>query len=144
MDPVTIVEIIQLLRRGSRKKGSLGMLGIKNLLALIGFVVVAFAGAGWYLGWYKIGEQTDAQGHPELKIQVDSSKVTNDLKNAEQRVFDSIDKTKAAVAPVAGQPPVSGPGLLPTVNIQVQEPTNMLPAPSPPQGGSWIIPPPKE
>jgi len=150
MDPVTILEIIQMFHRGSGKKGGLGMLGIKNLLALIGLVVVVFVGVGWYLGWYKIGEQTDAQGHPQLKIQVDSSQVAKDLKKAEQEVIESLDKTKAAMTPAPGQPPVSTPGqpnAQPApVESQVHQQAPLpppAPLPSQPQGGSWIFPPAK-
>jgi len=138
MDPVTILELVQMLRRGSRKKkGGLGMLGIKNLLALVGLVVVAFVGAGWYFGWYKIGDQKDAQGHRQLSIQVDPSQVAKDLKKIESEVVDSIDKTKAAVAPTEPPPPATTYTLpavpLPAVEIQVHPQTPPLPPPSPPK-----------
>jgi hypothetical protein len=141
MDPVTILELVQMLRRGSRKKkGGLGMLGIKNLLALVGLVVVAFVGAGWYFGWYKIGDQKDAQGHRQLSIQVDPSQVAKDLKKIEQEVVDGFDKTKAAVAPATTEPaplPVQTytlpPVPLPAVEIQVHQQTPPLPPPSPPK-----------
>jgi hypothetical protein len=118
MDPVTILEVIQLLHRGSgKKKGGLGMLGIKNLLALVGLVVVAFAVAGWYLGWYKLGEQTDASGHPQLQIQVNQGQVVKDLAKAKQEVIDDLNKTKAAVTPAPGQtappPPMPPPPAAP-------------------------------
>ena len=144
MDPVTILEIVQLLHRKSRKKGGLGMLGIKNLLALIGLVVVAFVGAGWYLGWYKIGEQADANGKPQLRIQVNSSQVVGDLKKAEKEVIDGLDKTKAAVTTTSGQAPPAPPAPLPPIEIQVQPqmpgaPGAPLPLPPPPSG-SWKFP----
>jgi hypothetical protein len=114
MDPVTILEVIQMLHRGTgKKKGGLRMLGIKNLLALVGLVVVAFAVAGWYLGWYKVGEQADADGHPQLRIQVNSGKVVTDLKKAEHEVIDDLNKTKTAVTPAPAQsappPPMPPP-----------------------------------
>jgi hypothetical protein len=119
MDPVTVLEIIQMLHRGTskKKKGGLRMLGIKNLLALVGLVVVAFGVAGWYLGWYKIGEQADADGHQQIRIQVNSGQVVNDLKKAEHEVVNDLNKTKSAVTPAVGQtapqPPMPPPPAAP-------------------------------
>jgi hypothetical protein len=129
MDPVTILEVIQMLHRGSgKKKGGLGMLGIKNLLALVGLVVVAFAVAGWYLGWYKVGEQADANGHPQFEIQVNSGQVAKDLNKAKQEVIDDLNKTKTAVTPASGQTAPLPP---------------MPPPPASPPGDSWKMPPSK-
>jgi hypothetical protein len=151
MDPVTILEVIQMLHRRSGKKGGFSMLGIKNLFALIGLAVVVFVGAGWYLGWYKVAEQSDGQGHPQVKIQVNASQVTSDLHKAEQKVLEDLEKAKAVSTPAstsAPQPPATTngtPSSPPPQWIQVQQPpVAPVPPPSVPQGDTWVFPPPKD
>lgn len=147
MDPVTILEVIQMLHRRSGKKGGLSMLGIKNLLALVGLVVVVFVGAGWYLGWYKVAEQSDGQGHPQLRIQVNASQVTSDLHKAEQKVIEDLEKAKAAstpAAPSAPQQPATSNGAPSSPPSQWTPVQQQPPAPPSPPGDSWVIPPPKD
>ena len=86
MDPVTILEIIQMLRSDKRKKGGQSMFGIKNLLALVGLVVVGFAGAGWYLGWYKVTEQVDSTGHVKANVDVNVKKIKDDAAKLEKTI----------------------------------------------------------
>ena len=42
---------------------------MRNLLALVGFIVVMFAGLGWYFNWYSfnIKASTDGKGHAFTK-----------------------------------------------------------------------------
>src|SRR5436305_13589405 len=94
MDPVTIFGIVQTLRRASKVKGVVGMFGLKNLLALVGLVVVAFVGVGWYLGWYNFTATDDANGQHHLKIQVNASQITDDLSKGKQKVIMILDKEK--------------------------------------------------
>ena len=138
MDPVTILGIVQTLRGNSRNKGVLGMLGIKNLLALVGLVVVVFLVAGWYLGWYKVGAVDDAQGH-HVRIQVNSSQITEDLSKGKDKVIMILDKNKGtlAAAPAQTAPPSSPPPtqaygipLVPRSTAEIQVP--QMPAPQPP------------
>jgi hypothetical protein len=125
MDLVTILSVIETLRGGSRKKGGL-MLGVKNLLALVGLLVVGFAVAGWYLGWYNIGTQVDSQGHSHVDVQIDPAKVTNDIKNGRQEVVNTIEQhTTAGPQPTTS---VSPPAAAPT---SVMPPAPVMP-PLPP------------
>jgi hypothetical protein len=100
------------------------MFGFKNLLALVGLAVVAFVGAGYYLGWYSIGAQADSQGHEQFNIQVDASKVKSDVSKADQKVVKALQNQGVvqvqAPPPLPAQPPL--PGMPPSV----------LPAPSAP------------
>jgi hypothetical protein len=140
MDPLTILSVARTLRGVSQRRGGMGMLGIKNILALIGLVVVAFAGAGWYLGWYQVGVQQDGQGHQQLKIQVDSSRVQDDLKKGKEKLVVVMDQKTGAVtqAPpaVAQQPPApttqtwSVP-LVPRSVGEIHVPQAAQPAPQP-------------
>jgi hypothetical protein len=102
MDPLTVLSVAQTLRGGSRKKGALGMIdmiGMKNLLALVGLAVVGFGTAGWYLGWYNVATQKDAQGHTHVELEVDSSKVQHDLQQGEQKVLTVIEQKTATTVP---------------------------------------------
>jgi hypothetical protein len=112
MDPLTILGLLQSLRGGSGKKGVLGMIGIKNLLALIGLLVVGFATAGWYLGWYNINAQDDANGH-HLKIQVNSSQITEDLNKGKDKVIMILEKEKGLVTQPSAQNVPSQPLSIP-------------------------------
>ncbi len=67
---------------------------MKNLLALVGAVVVIVAGAGWYLGWYKL---TTDSGH--IKVDLDTKEIKDDLKKGRDIVNGYIDDKK-----VEGQP----------------------------------------
>lgn len=71
---------------------------MKNLLALVGLVVVVVAGAGWYLGWYKIGTEPTTAGHRKINVDVNTNKITEDLKKGREAVGDLIEKK------VEGQP----------------------------------------
>jgi hypothetical protein len=90
---------------------------MKNLLALIGLVVVLVAGLGWYLGWYKLS--TDA-GH--VKVDLDTQEISKDLKKGRDAVGNIIDNNVQKVQgqttsrvidvtlpPLAPPPPSSAP-----------------------------------
>src|SRR5438046_142610 len=51
---------------------------MRNLLALIGLLVVGFAGVGWYMGWYKLSFARTTDGNLEIKTDVDTKKVGQD------------------------------------------------------------------
>jgi hypothetical protein len=117
------------------------MFGFKNLLALIGLAVVAFVGAGYYLGWYSIGAQADSQGHQEFKIQVDASKVESDVTKGEQKVVKALQKqgvVQSQTPPLPVQQ--SLPGMPPSVPAgQVSIPSQPS---TPQQWPAQVAPPP--
>lgn len=65
---------------------------MKNLLALVGAVVVLVAGLGWYLGWYKFSSES---GH--LKVDLDTQEVAKDLKKGRDAVSNIIDQNAKKV-----------------------------------------------
>ena len=70
---------------------------MKNLLALVGLVVVGFAGLGWYLGWYKLSVKSTTDGKYNVAGDVDSRKITDDVKNFGKKVGKVLnDETPAA------------------------------------------------
>jgi len=65
---------------------------MKNLLALIGAVIVLVAGLGWYLGWYKLSTES---GH--VKLDVDTQEVSKDLKKGRDAVTNIIEQNTKKV-----------------------------------------------
>jgi hypothetical protein len=49
---------------------------MRNLLALIGLLVVAFAVIGWYCGWYTISVNREPDGNLHIKTTVDTDKAS--------------------------------------------------------------------
>jgi hypothetical protein len=140
MDPLTILSVAETLRGGSRKQGVLGMIeliGVKNLLALIGLVVVSFATAGWYLGWYNIGTEKDAQGNTHVEVKVDPAKVKHDLSEGRDKVENIIEQKTANVL----QPPSSPPAPVRPPEPPAPPQTWLMPPPPPPQGPQAPQPP---
>ncbi|MCX7664666.1 MAG: hypothetical protein N2112_03875 [Gemmataceae bacterium] len=52
---------------------------MRNLFALIGLATVAFLGAGWYLGWYKISAEKSPTGTQNINVSLDTGKITSDV-----------------------------------------------------------------
>lgn len=87
---------------------------MRNLLALVGLVVVLFLGLGWYLDWYSFRPApvlTDP-GRKTYTIDINTKKITDDvgtkLHEGEERLHDFFDNeanragTPAAKKPAAG------------------------------------------
>jgi hypothetical protein len=89
---------------------------MKNLLALVGAVVVLVGGLGWYLGWYKIGTQAGKDGHTNVTVDVDGNEIRKDLKKGRDTVEGFFDHNSKSV-----------PGT----------PTSLQPTPPP---GGWTLP----
>jgi hypothetical protein len=64
---------------------------MRNLFALFGAALVAFFGAGWYLGWYQLEETPGAAGHRQVNIDFDNAKMSSDLEKGGARVEQAID-----------------------------------------------------
>jgi hypothetical protein len=85
---------------------------MRNLLALLGLLLVLFAGLGWYMGWYKI------KTGPNVSIDIDSKKVRKDVPNllneGKEKVQQWLESGKAGQDPaekssaVRAAPDVSG------------------------------------
>ncbi len=63
---------------------------MRNLLALIGAVVVLFAGLGWYLGWYKFALEPGANGNQRIQIDLDTHKIADDVEKAGKTVGSAV------------------------------------------------------
>ncbi len=86
---------------------------MKNLLALVGAVVVLVVGLGWYLGWYKL---TTESGH--VKVDVDTQEIREDLKKGREAVGTIIDSTGKKVEGKTTSRPLepTGPWTLPPLD----------------------------
>jgi hypothetical protein len=65
---------------------------MRNLLAFLAFVVLGFAGVGWYLDWYKIERSAAPEGHRAYNVEVDTSKIREDVHKGSERVQEALDK----------------------------------------------------
>ena len=89
---------------------------MRNLLALIAAAGLSFAGAGWYLGWYHVEKAPAAEGHRAVHIDINSDKISADLKKGGEKVQGVLDNKINGVKPVdpvkdSSLPPLSAAGL---------------------------------
>jgi hypothetical protein len=103
---------------------------MRNLLALIGALVVGFAGVGWYMGWYKLSFSKNPEGHIQIRTDVNTNKVADDVGQASQQIGSFIgEKLDQAGRDAKAAQPGATPG--PTT------PPSGTPAAPPRQGGGW-------
>lgn len=89
---------------------------MRNLLALLGLVVVVFFTVGYFRGWYTFNMSTGTDGKTNVNIGVDRTKVGTDFQEGVNKAGETIDKLKtqktdSQVQPAGGtQPAASLPG----------------------------------
>lgn len=111
---------------------------MRNLLALLGALVVTFLVAGYFLGWYSIQSVPSSPGHHKVNIDVDGTKIRQDLnKSGEQirdwigsKTQDSTEKSPQTLPPLSPATP-STDLTPPPVIVRPKETT--------PSGGWWIF-----
>src|SRR5260370_1370972 len=91
--PVSSRMLHQAGRKSFRKEAQ----AMRNLLALIGAVVVLVAGLGWYLEWYKLGVEPGTPGHPKINVEVETDKIKDDLKKGRESVGGLLHNEKKNV-----------------------------------------------
>ena len=68
---------------------------MRNLLALSAALVLAFAGIGWYRGWYKVETEPATGGHQTVNIDFNRDKIVEDsekgVKNVEEKLQKVLD-----------------------------------------------------
>lgn len=92
---------------------------MRNMLALVGALVVGFGGVGWYLGWYQLDVTRKSDGTLQVTTNVDTSRVIKDAGQGARHVGEligsQVDKVQkdaqSAPAAPAGTP---GPKAVPT------------------------------
>lgn len=82
---------------------------MRNLLSLIGFVVVVFLGLGWYLGWYQFAIAKGTNGNTQISFDVNTNKIKDDASKGASRVGEFADGLKKV--PVGEKKDFMGPTL---------------------------------
>ncbi|MGL6096224.1 MAG: hypothetical protein ACRC7O_10565 [Fimbriiglobus sp.] len=72
---------------------------MRNMLALIGLVVVTFCGVGWYRGWYSFEMSPGESGKQRIQVDVDTDRIKSDAKEATQRIEQIAKDPNAPAAP---------------------------------------------
>jgi hypothetical protein len=103
---------------------------MKNLLALVGLVVVLFCGGGWLLDWYKIVSFTDSEGHYLAAVDVNHGKIRDDVQKARDWISERINSMSSPTSTPATPPKTPTPA-----------PTTSGEPPLPTAQGSNILPP---
>ena len=100
---------------------------MRNILALIGLVVVLFVGVGLYRGWYEL--LTGADGSRTIKL--DEKKIIEDEQAAQKKIADAIKNqtngTNGTPVPPPPPPPKEVPGQ--TTGWQFREDGTYMPVP---------------
>jgi hypothetical protein len=81
---------------------------MRNTLALLAAGVLAFAGIGWYLGWYHVKTTPTADGHRTINVDVDTKKIESDVakevKQGEQFLKNQNGGSTSVVNPSTATP----------------------------------------
>jgi hypothetical protein len=105
---------------------------MRNLLALIGALVVLVGGLGWYLGWYKLHVTKATDGNVHIEVDADLKKAGSDtgelLKKGGQAIGEAVDKANESKAAQPG-PPGATPGPVPPPQTDTPHPDE----------GSWLF-----
>ena len=64
---------------------------MRNLLALIGAVVVVGGGLAWYRGWISLGKIESTSGKTSINLDINKDKAINDIKAGKDKVNQVID-----------------------------------------------------
>ena len=116
---------------------------MRNLLALVGLLVVGFAGFGWYLGWYKLSFSRTNEGNLEIKTNVDTKKVGQDatdaVKNAAASLGEHIVNVQDTKSTAPTTPPGGTPGPMTPPQGSILNPPTLPSVPNTPV----VLPPPK-
>ena len=63
---------------------------MRNLLALSAALVLAFAGIGWYRGWYKVETEPATGGHQTVNIDFNRDKIVEDSEKGVKKVEEKL------------------------------------------------------
>jgi hypothetical protein len=65
---------------------------MRNLLAFAAALVLAFAGIGWYRGWYKVESEPTSPGHQSVNIDFNRYKIVEDSAQGVKKVEEKLQK----------------------------------------------------
>ena len=82
---------------------------MRNFLAFIGLIVVAFVGIGYYMGWYKFALSAGKDGKQHINVEVDTKKMGTDVQSGVEQggqlVKDKLQKEGGTESPDFVGPP---------------------------------------
>ena len=83
---------------------------MRNLLALVGLVLVLFVAVGWFRGWYTFQFSPGKDGRTDFNVSVDTSKMNADRRDGTSKVGDFIDgfKKPDSTTPTSTASPAAG------------------------------------
>jgi len=67
---------------------------MRNLLALVGAAVILVAVVGWYRNWYSVETTPSSGGHQSVNIDIDRSRISDDIHRGEERIQDALERTR--------------------------------------------------
>ncbi|HJZ56670.1 MAG TPA: hypothetical protein VKE74_17010, partial [Gemmataceae bacterium] len=67
---------------------------MKNMLAFLAALVLTVVGVGWYLGWFEVSSKPSHHGHHQVNIDIDTTKVGDDLEKGKQALDDIVEKAR--------------------------------------------------
>jgi hypothetical protein len=103
---------------------------MRNALAVIGLLVIGFAGLGWYLGWYKLSYSRNTDGNLQITTDVDTKKVGHDATEAIKNAATAISNhAQQAAQDAKNSAPTGAPGGTPGPVVPPQSATNTPPIP---------------
>ncbi len=82
---------------------------MRNLLAFLAAALLAFAGIGWYLGWYSVQKTPAAPGHQSVSIDIDKSKIGKDIEKGEEKIHEVLEKSTKSDGSKSPEPSKTDP-----------------------------------
>jgi hypothetical protein len=83
---------------------------MRNMLAFLAAMALAFACTGWYLEWFAFNSAPAPSGHRSVTIDVNTPKIAADLLEAEKKIEQKLaDKAKDANTPAPTSAPKTAP-----------------------------------
>jgi hypothetical protein len=64
---------------------------MRNLLALGALALLVFAAVGYFLGWYSVKTDPTADGHRQVTIDVNSTKISEDLSKSKAKLHNMLE-----------------------------------------------------
>jgi hypothetical protein len=88
---------------------------MRNILAFLGALVVTLVVVGWYENWFQFRTTPAPDGKRNITVDIDSTKVTNDVEEAEHKIEtlieEEVKKAKStSPAQLAKDKPAAGEG----------------------------------
>lgn len=87
---------------------------MRNLLAVIGLLVVGFAILGWYLNWYSLSVTRSSDGKLQISTDVDTNKLGSDANEAMKNLATVVGRqVEKAAQDAKNAAPAGAPGTTP-------------------------------